>query len=125
MVVFALAQAIAVYVAFVVAWRWAAARRARGRRGIEARGTARSAYCVPSDDEEEEEEEEEDGDDDDDARDGVASGRRARRERGASARGDGASMMCARRATRAVAPLVVFSHETRFRSFPERKHFFF
>jgi hypothetical protein len=75
--------------------------------------------------EEEEEEEEEDGGDDDDARDGVASGRRARRERGASARGDGASMMCARRATRAVAPLVVFSHETRFRSFPERKHFFF
>ena len=50
LVVFALAQAIAVYVAFVVAWRWAAARRARGRRGIEARGTARSAYCVPSDD---------------------------------------------------------------------------
>jgi hypothetical protein len=78
-----------------------------------------------AEEEEEEEEEEEDGGDDDDARDGVASGRRARRERGASARGDGASMMCARRATRAVAPLVVFSHETRFRSFPERKHFFF
>ena len=84
LVVFAMAQAIAVYVAFVVAWRWAAARRARGRRGIEARGTARSAYCVPSDDDdEEEEEEEEDGDDDDDDDDdgGV---RRRRRTRGAA-----------------------------------------
>ena len=43
-------QAVCIFLALFVAWRWAAWRRRIGRREIDRRGTARTPYCV--DDEE-------------------------------------------------------------------------
>ena len=39
-------QAIFILTGFSVAWHWAAWRRRLGRRKLERRGTARSAYCI-------------------------------------------------------------------------------